>query len=79
MIFKNQIEDNFKDFKSLLFNIESIINDSCDLNVNISTYNINNVINVLNFKKINIKNVTNSLLNHFNIFNKFTILQIIKV
>ena len=69
--YKNQNKDDFKDFNSVLFDTESIINDSCDLNVNISTYNINNVINVLNFKKINIKNVTNSLLNHFNIFNKF--------
>ena len=68
---KNKNKDDFKDFNSVLFNIESIINDYCDLNVNISSYNNNNVINVLNFKKINIEKIIQSLLNHFNILNKF--------
>ena len=34
--YKNQNKDDFKDFNSVLFDTESIINDSCDLNDNIS-------------------------------------------
>ena len=69
--FKNKNKDDFRDYNSVLFDIESLVNEYYDLNINISSYNNNNIINVLNFKNINIENVIQSLLNHFNIFNIF--------
>ena len=77
----NKKKNDFKKFEHILnykidgFNRENFSN----LNVDISYFNVSNILQILNSKELNVENITNSLLNHLQTKNKNSIDSLISL